>query len=99
MYTEQAKATVKPIERERLRQELDCIVILQNQTELALALGKVDDAIEHARDTMKSLKSIKQMTLNKELADIVMTTEQFVKLREHLKTVGVVEFRGEIPWS
>lgn len=98
-FTEQAKATVQVIDQPALKRELDCIAILQSKTELDLALGNIDDAMEHARDMMKSLKSIKQMTLNKELADIVMTTEQVLKLRERLKSMKVVAFRGNAPWN
>lgn len=93
-FTEQAKAMVQVIDQPNLKRELDCIAILQSKTELDLALGNIDDAMEHARDMMKSLKSIKQMALNKELADIVMTTERHIRLQEYLNYKKIVWIRG-----
>ncbi|MCO7177047.1 hypothetical protein ACFP7A_01380 [Sporolactobacillus kofuensis] len=98
-FTEQAKAKVRLNDQQMLKKELDCIAILQHRIELDLALGNIDDAIEHESDMLKSLKSIKQMAYNKELDDVVMTTKQYVELLQRLKSVKVVEFRGTFPWG
>jgi hypothetical protein len=52
----------------------------------------------------KDLKEIERCT--KEISGLVrgnqepyyMTAEQFIKAQNRLKTTGVIEFRGEIPW-
>ncbi|WP_028983283.1 hypothetical protein [Sporolactobacillus terrae] len=78
--TEQSKDRVTSANHRKLKLELEAIDILQNQMNLDLALGKFEDAMSHAQDIIKSLRSINQLALNKELADRVMTVNEYLKV-------------------
>ncbi|EST11283.1 hypothetical protein [Sporolactobacillus laevolacticus] len=91
-FTEQAKDRVAMLDYGKLKTELDCIDILDAQTSLDLALGKFEDAIEHAIEKVASLRRINQLALNKDLSDRVMTAKQYLSV---ISTIN----KGDHPWN
>jgi ribosomal protein L22 len=82
--TDELKSRLLPTDYANAQRELNCLDTLATRIKCLLENGQVEDAYQWLDATENSIKAIFDMTKRKEEADVILTTEQWIKRNNYL---------------